>query len=104
MIKLLDILNEVKIVAPNILWDLTRYIPNFDPTKIKIGDEIKIKPKRRIPNVNYNEYIKFKVEDIERSDEYGRLDPEGDTYFFMFNNKQNAYADYQLQWFNTQNK
>lgn len=42
MIKLLNILNEIKVNKPITIWDFTKYIPNFNPTKIKNGDIVKI--------------------------------------------------------------
>lgn len=35
-------LKEIKINKPRQIWDFTRYIPNFDPKNIKVGDEIRL--------------------------------------------------------------
>lgn len=41
MIKLIDILNEIKVVpGRRKIWDFTEHIPNFDFKKIKVGDKI----------------------------------------------------------------
>lgn len=40
MIKLIDILREIKVNKPYRVWNLTKYIPNFNPEDIKVGDEI----------------------------------------------------------------
>lgn len=38
--QLIKILNEIQIKKPNIIWDFKKYIPNFDPKKIRPEDII----------------------------------------------------------------
>lgn len=40
MISLLKILNELEINKPIKIWDFKKYIPNFNPDNIKVGDKI----------------------------------------------------------------
>lgn len=42
LLKIKSKINEIKIDKPRRIWDFTKYIPNFDPKKIKVGDEIKL--------------------------------------------------------------
>jgi hypothetical protein len=40
MIKLMQLLSELNINKPVRTWDFSKYIPNFDPYKMKVGDKI----------------------------------------------------------------
>jgi hypothetical protein len=102
MIKLINILKEIKIRRPSRMWDLTKYTKNFNPNEIKVGDTIKIKPKRRNPELN-SDTFSFEVEDILKTDLFGIFDPQGEVLNFMFNNKKNSYTNNQLEWFNNKN-
>lgn len=42
LLKIKSKINEIKIDKPRRIWDFTKYIPNFDPKNIKVGDEIKL--------------------------------------------------------------
>jgi len=67
-------LKEIKVNTPNKIWKLNKYIPDFDPSKVQIGD--------RILGVRLGKPYDVKIENIE--DGY-----EGDI-LFTFNNNQQA--------------
>jgi len=65
--KLKYIFKEVTIKPNPRIWDFTKYIPNFDPKKIKIGDTIKQQFR------NFEPYL-YKINNIKISE-------DGDIYF-----------------------
>lgn len=56
------LLKEIKVNSPKRVWDFTKYIPNFNGEKIKIGDKIKI-PEKYL-DIYYNNGI-IEILDIE---------------------------------------
>ena len=100
-------LNEIEIRLPRKHWNLTKHISNFDPTDIRVGDKITINPKRKYSSFSNTEMFSFTVDNIERVDENGFLDPNGEVYYFNFKKENSpetySYSSNQLIWFNQNN-
>jgi hypothetical protein len=100
-------LDEIKINQPRKHWNLTKHISNFNPTNIQVRDKITIKPKRKHTSSSNTETFSFTVDSIERADENGFLDPNGEFYYFNFkkenSSETHSYSSNQLIWFNQNN-
>ena len=103
MIKLTDILKELKIQRPNKFWDLTIYDPNFDTKQIKVGDEIKLRKNhfsRFIDDIirgSEEPNVTYPVEQIEK---HGDFNPP--QYIFTIGDKD--FLNYHLIQINDENK
>lgn len=65
-IKNIKKLNELGINKPSKQWDFTKYIPNFNPNDIKIGDKIKIRTINLYTFAHTGKVIIFDVDRIEK--------------------------------------
>lgn len=88
MIKLTQLINELVISKPNRIWDFNKYIPNFDPKNIQIGDKIKFK----------NDVIN--VDEIQR---YNEMDIYAGALFFNDKRRKGGYNEHQLNRINNRN-
>ena len=94
--KWLNTLNELEINKPFRQWDFTKYIPNFNPNDIKIGDKIKI---RTINLYTFTPTGKVIIFDVDRIEKY-ELEDGG----LFFTNNEMGYDASGLIDINNNNK
>lgn len=72
----LNSLKEIKVQPAKKIWDFTKYIHDFNPTSIKVGDSIRTKPNANNP---HDENVVTKIEDTSDNEAFFN----GDLFFYF---------------------
>jgi hypothetical protein len=88
-------LDEIKVNRPNKTWDLRKYIPNFNPNNIQIGDTIISKwgTEYKIDEIHYVDEARYNT---EKENAFGN--------FFVDTNQGDGFFNDQLIKINEKNK